>query len=110
MNALDWRSFLAAWSRAVLVAPDLAAGLPPEVVASGWLGYPGASDALECAESDCVYPGTWFNINYIPVLTSWMSSRYTVHLARRISVAVPSISISCSGPSSWVMRPMLSLS
>ncbi|HEY7066638.1 MAG TPA: SMI1/KNR4 family protein [Chloroflexota bacterium] len=52
MSAFDWRSFLATWSRAVLTVPDLAGRLPPEVVASGWLGYPGATDAqVEAAEA-----------------------------------------------------------
>jgi hypothetical protein len=35
-----------------------------------WRSLSGASDALACAESDCLYSGSWFNINYIPVLTS----------------------------------------
>lgn len=42
----DWRALLARWS-AELIAAGAAAGgpLPPEVVASGWLGYPGATEA-----------------------------------------------------------------
>jgi hypothetical protein len=36
----------------VLAAPDLAAELPPEGIASGWLGYPGASEtAITAAEA-----------------------------------------------------------
>jgi hypothetical protein len=52
MNAFDWRTFLTEWSRELLALKDLAAELPPEVVASGWLGYPGATqDQLTRAEA-----------------------------------------------------------
>jgi hypothetical protein len=44
VSSFDWRSFLETWSQAVLTVPDLAGRLPPEVVAAGWLGYPGAAD------------------------------------------------------------------
>ena len=44
--AYDWRGLLTVWSKAVIEAA-VAAGeaLPPEVVAAGWLGYSGASEA-----------------------------------------------------------------
>ncbi|HEX5504454.1 MAG TPA: SMI1/KNR4 family protein [Thermomicrobiales bacterium] len=50
---VDWRALLTRWS-AELIAADEAEGepLPPEVVASGWLGYPGATEAqLSAAEA-----------------------------------------------------------
>ena len=43
MTILNWRPFLETWSRELIEAgayPDL----PPEVVESGWLGFPGATE------------------------------------------------------------------
>ena len=43
MTITDWRPFLETWSRELIEAgahPDL----PSEVVESGWLGFPGATD------------------------------------------------------------------
>jgi hypothetical protein len=42
MDRNQWREFLSKWSQAVL-ATELARAFPEEVIASGWLGYPGAS-------------------------------------------------------------------
>ena len=51
MTITDWRSFLETWSRELIEAgasPDL----PTEVVESGWLGFPGATDEqLSLAEA-----------------------------------------------------------
>jgi len=51
MTITDWRSFLETWSRELIDAgasPDL----PTEVVESGWLGFPGATDEqLSLAEA-----------------------------------------------------------
>ena len=44
MTAFDWPTFLREWSRELLASADIADQLPPEVVASGWLGYPGATE------------------------------------------------------------------
>jgi hypothetical protein len=45
MPAFDWSAFLQAWNQTILADPDLAtAGLPPHIVAEGWLGYPGATE------------------------------------------------------------------
>jgi hypothetical protein len=47
-----WREFLQHFSQAVLRDPEIAADCPPEAVASGWLGYPGATEAqLAAAEA-----------------------------------------------------------
>jgi SMI1 / KNR4 family (SUKH-1) len=52
MSVFDWTTFLTEWSRELLALKDLAAELPHEVVASGWLGYPGArEDQLARAEA-----------------------------------------------------------
>ena len=47
MSAFDWESFLRQWSQAILETMDEEEQqlLPPEVLASGWLGYPGATEA-----------------------------------------------------------------
>lgn len=47
MGAFDWDGFLRQWSQAILASMDGADHqlLPPEVIESGWLGYPGASEA-----------------------------------------------------------------
>ncbi|MFZ4639605.1 MAG: SMI1/KNR4 family protein [Nodosilinea sp.] len=53
MGAFDWEVFLRRWSQAILESMDGSDRqlLPPEVIESGWLGYPGASEAdLQRAE------------------------------------------------------------
>lgn len=46
MGSFDWRSFLQQWSRAILesMEEEQLSQLPPEVIESGWLGYPGATE------------------------------------------------------------------
>jgi len=43
MAITDWRPFLETWSRELIEA-GAASDLPTEVVDSGWLGFPGATD------------------------------------------------------------------
>ena len=45
MTVFDWLGLLTQWSRKLIEAEDFADGMPPppEVLTSGWLGYPGAS-------------------------------------------------------------------
>jgi hypothetical protein len=45
MADYDWQSFLRQWNQELLATPDVVARLPAEVVAAGWLGYPGATEA-----------------------------------------------------------------
>jgi hypothetical protein len=47
MSAFDWERFLRRWSQVVLesMAEDQLAKMPQEVIDSGWLGYPGATEA-----------------------------------------------------------------
>lgn len=47
MSAFDWESFLRQWSQAILETIDDEEKrlLSPEVLESGWLGYPGATEA-----------------------------------------------------------------
>jgi hypothetical protein len=44
MAEFDWTAFLGEWSRELIASQEIAAQLPPEVKAAGWLGYVGASD------------------------------------------------------------------
>jgi SMI1 / KNR4 family (SUKH-1) len=47
----DWRPFLESWSKELIEARAYP-GIPPEVVESGWLGFPGATDEqLSVAEA-----------------------------------------------------------
>jgi hypothetical protein len=47
MQAFDWERFLRQWSQAIIETMDGEEKqlLSPEVLASGWLGYPGATEA-----------------------------------------------------------------
>jgi len=44
MTMFDWHDFVARWSEALLQTPDIAQDLSPDVVASGWVGNPGATE------------------------------------------------------------------
>jgi len=41
--ARDWQDLLTRWNNDLLKSDQIVRGLPPDVVASGWLGYPGAT-------------------------------------------------------------------
>lgn len=47
MDAFGWESFLRQWSQEILASmeDEEKQRLPPEVLESGWLGYPGATEA-----------------------------------------------------------------
>lgn len=46
MNTFNWETFLRTWSQDLLTYSQTRdRPLPPEVLASGWFGYPGASEA-----------------------------------------------------------------
>jgi len=42
--SFDWQRFLMDWSRILLQDDNVTKYLSPEVIASGWLGYPGATE------------------------------------------------------------------
>ncbi len=44
MVSFDWPSLMTQWNAELLVDDDIRAQLPPEVIAAGWMGYPGASE------------------------------------------------------------------
>jgi hypothetical protein len=45
MPTYNWKELLAQWSKDILASDECAQALPAEVRASGWLGYPGATEA-----------------------------------------------------------------
>jgi cell wall assembly regulator SMI1 len=52
MADIDWDSFLRQWSRQIIDTGKYNHSLPPDVIASGWLGFPGATEEqLQEAES-----------------------------------------------------------
>jgi hypothetical protein len=82
MNAFDWRTFLTEWSRELLALQDLAAELPHEVVASGWLGYPGATeDQLTRAEAHLGRSLPPSYRDFLRVTNGW---RYTDPFSKRL--------------------------
>ena len=44
MEFQGWRELLTRWNRDMLSDPELIDSLPPEAIASGWLGSPGATE------------------------------------------------------------------
>lgn len=44
MTRFNWQDLMTAWNQDLLADEDIQAGLPPEVLAAGWLGYPGATE------------------------------------------------------------------
>src|SRR5436190_3046814 len=49
MATFYWREFLTEWNKELLADIEFVESLPTDVVASGWLGYPGATET-EIAE------------------------------------------------------------
>lgn len=45
MDQASWRALLTQWNAELLETPDLVGKVPEEVIASGWLGYPPATEA-----------------------------------------------------------------
>src|SRR4051812_2112144 len=44
MTTYDWKPFLTQWSKELIECGEYDDELSPEVIASGWLGYPGATE------------------------------------------------------------------
>jgi hypothetical protein len=51
MATFDWKGFLMEWNKELLGDVEFVESLPTDVVASGWLGYPGATET-EIAEAE----------------------------------------------------------
>src|SRR5690349_19977529 len=44
MSTRDWQDLLSKWNSELLNCEDIVENLPSDVVSSGWLGYPGATE------------------------------------------------------------------
>src|SRR5579859_5995010 len=44
MPGFDWPGLMTKWNADLLADDEIRPQLPPEIIASGWLGYPGASE------------------------------------------------------------------
>jgi hypothetical protein len=51
MDRSRWEALLQQWSREIVALEEYVSELPPEVAASGWLGYPGATE-LEIQQAE----------------------------------------------------------
>ncbi|MGJ3246955.1 MAG: SMI1/KNR4 family protein [Elainellaceae cyanobacterium] len=73
MSTFDWERFLKRWSQELLVSlGDDIQQLPPNVVKSGWLGYPGATETqITRAETRlrCALPPSYRN--FLKVTNGW---------------------------------------
>jgi hypothetical protein len=80
MTTYDWQPFLEEWSWVFLNSPDLEDyDLPPEVIESGWLGFPGATEEqIAAAEARL---GTTFPPSYrefLKVSNGWRHVCYSI--------------------------------
>lgn len=82
MSAFAWRPLLEQWSRELLEDADYRQTLPDEVVASGWLGYPGATEE-EIARAEARL-GTRFPPSYRIFLSVTNGWRRTAHRMERL--------------------------
>ena len=44
MTTFNWKELMTQWNQELLQDEEIRAELPPEVIVSGWLGYPGATE------------------------------------------------------------------
>jgi hypothetical protein len=84
MSAFDWESFLRQWSQAVLesMSDEQLSQLPQEVIASGWLGYPGATEEQICQTESRL--GVKFPPSYREFLKVTDGWRQTTSFIRRL--------------------------
>ncbi len=82
MPTFSWRELLTQWSKEIIESGEYEGELPPEVVASGWLGYPGATDdEIAAAEARL---GTTFPPSYREFLKVTNGWRMTTTFIRKI--------------------------
>ncbi len=82
MPTYDWKPFLEQWSRE-LIAADQAdlRRLPPEVVASRWLGYPGATeDQIVALEARLEMPLPPSYRQFLAITNGWRSDGFGLDL------------------------------
>jgi len=82
MPSFAWHELLSEWSREIIAEDELAEQLTPEVRASGWLGYPGATDEqISAAETRL---GTTFPPSYREFLKVTNGWRMTTSFIERL--------------------------
>lgn len=72
MANFDWQKLLTQWSRELIESDEFTEEIPPEVIVSGWLGYPGATCA-QIAQAEARL-GTLFPPSYrefLQVTNGW---------------------------------------
>jgi len=77
MDVDAWRELLTRWNADLLGTPDIVEHLPPEVVASGWLGSPGATEEqIQAAEArlGCQFPPSYRT--FLTVSNGWAHLDY----------------------------------
>jgi hypothetical protein len=80
MPTADWEVFLADFNRELLASPKLRNRLPPEVVQSGWLGFPGASEAeLARAEARIGAPLPPSYRSFLQFSNGWRPTGFFIH-------------------------------
>ncbi len=56
MSQFPWEALLTQWSNDIIEAGEYRSELPPDVVAVGWLGYPGATEEqIAAAEAQDIH-------------------------------------------------------
>jgi hypothetical protein len=83
MGEFEWEPFLKQWSQVILAAPDFEpADLPSDVIESGWLGLPGATDdQIRAAEARLGVDLPPSYRAFLKVTNGW---RFTGGFARRL--------------------------
>jgi hypothetical protein len=76
----NWAEFLATWSRELLEEPKIAEMMPPEVIESSWLGYPGASEEqISAAESRLGINLPSSYREFLKVTNGWRATGLFIH-------------------------------
>ncbi len=82
MSAFDWKSFLQQWSQAILesMTEEQLSSLPADVIATGWLGYPGATEQqLAQVEAQLRMPLPPSYREFLKVSNGWRQTTPFIH-------------------------------
>lgn len=80
-----WRALLSTWSREIIAVEEYRRALPPEVVTSGWLGYPPASVdeiALVEARLNRILPPSYRA--FLRVTNGWRTTKTFIERVRPV--------------------------
>lgn len=82
MSTFDWNSFLRQWSQAILesMTEEQLSQLPPDVIESQWLGYPGATEPqLAQVEAQLRMPLPPSYREFLKVSNGWRQTTPFIH-------------------------------